>query len=225
MSSIVRRVLILLLLAVAITSVTAYFSLKPGFQEPQADPSASLAVRETKMPVPPPMELLGHAARMPTPDELEDEARFRDTQVARVSEWLNSPDTEKRLAGVEQLSAYTTPESERILASTLLMDSDAEVRKTAAQRLSRFKPPGEDMVAALLTALEDDSEGVQLSALNTLQGIVARMPHGSPQANSVLASIKEIAAGRRSSALTRQAIVSLLNDQKISAFPAFGAGD
>lgn len=224
MSSIVRRVLSLVLLAVAITSVTAYFFL-PGFQEPEADPSASLAVLETKMPVPPPMELLGHAARMPTPEELEDEARFRDIQVAHVSEWLNSPDTERRLAGVEQLSAYTTPESEQILASTLLMDSDADVRKTAAQRLSRFKPPGEDTVAALLTALEDYSEGVQLSALNTLQGIVARMPHGSPQANSILASVEAIAAARRSSALTRQAIVSLLNDQKISAFPAFSAGD
>ncbi len=203
MSSIVPRVLILLLLAVVITYVTAYFFLKPGFQVPEADGSASLSGRETKMPVPPPMELLGHAARMPTPEELEDEAQFRDTRVARVSEWLNSPEAEKRRSGVEQLSAYTTPESERVLASTLLMDSDADVRKTVAQRLSRFKPPADDTVAALLTALEDDSEGVQLSALNTLQGIVTRMPHGSPQANSILASVEAIAA----------------------AFPAFSAGD
>lgn len=221
MSSIVRRVLILLLLAAAITAVTAYVFVKPGFQVPEADGSASLAEPETKMPVPPPMELLGHAARMPTPEELEDEARFRDTQVARVAEWLNSTDAKKRLAGVEQLSAYPTSESERILASTLLMDFDAEVRKTAAQRLARFKLPAEETVAALLTVLEDENEGVQLSALNTLQGVLARTPQGSPQAKSLVASIKEIAAGRRAGALTRQAMLSLLKDRTISSFPAF----
>ncbi len=220
---VLRRAFILVSLLVAITATGAYYFLNPEVWEPEADGSPSSVVNKTRVPVAPPMELLGHGARMPTPEELEDEAHFKDSQVARVSEWLNSPQAEKRLSGVEQLGAYATPESERILASTLLMDANAEVRRTAAQRLSRFKLPTDDTVAALLTALEDESEAVQMSALNTLQGILAKMQHGSPQATSLLASIEEIAAGRRSSVLARQAMLSLLKDQKTSSFPAFSA--
>jgi HEAT repeat protein len=214
------------LLAAAIAFITAHYSVKPTLLDAEEDGSVSPVAKEfSGGALAPPPELLGHAARMPTPEELEDEAHFRDLKVARASEWINSPLAEKRLSGVEQLSAYPTPESQQILASTLILDVDPDVRKTAAQRLSRFKQPTDDTVAALLTALEDESEGVQMSALNTLQGMAARMQRASPQAKSLLASIKQIAASSRSAALTRQAMFSFLKDQEISPLPAFGMGN
>ncbi len=172
--------------------------------------------------VPPPMETLGHGARMPTPQELEDEARFDEQQVNKANEWLSSPQVDRRIAGVEQLSAYQTPQSQKFLIHALSSDSDAQVRSTAAQSLTVFKEPSEDVVNALLSALEDVDASVQMSALNTLIGIANKMPSNSVLFKKILSGLKKQAGSRRVAVEVRNAASSFLKDQS-SPSGFFGA--
>jgi hypothetical protein len=214
-----RKSVLFLLLAGMAASNAAYYLLKSELSKPQEDavpapPPPAPAVQ------PPPPELLGHGARMPTPEELADEARYNDKQVELANTWLNSEDPHKRATGAEQLSAFTTPAAEQILINTLRLDFDPEVRKTAAQSLSAFKQPTDKAAAALLAALEDDSEEVQLAALNTLLGIAAKLENGSPRLKSLLGGMKSHAASRHVKASTRQSIRAFLKDQVQQPFGA-----
>jgi len=215
----VRKSVLFLLLAGIIAANAAYYLLQSDWSErgdsPPPPPAASAPVA-----APPPPEMLGHAARMPTPEELEDEARYNESRVEEAGAWLNSQNTGKRVSGAEQLGAFPTPSAERILINALALDFEPEVRKAAAQSLSAFKPPSDKAVAALLAALQDDSEDVQLGALNALLGIAAKLENGSPRLKSLSAGLKSQAASRHVKASTRQAIRAFLKDQ---AVPVFGA--
>lgn len=214
---------ILFLLLAAIASNATYYWLKsdlakqePLFPARPVPPQAAPAV------TPPPLETLGHGARMPTPEELEEEARYDEKQVELAGSWLNSPQTDKRVAGAEQLSAFPTPEAERILTGTLTLDFDPEVRKTAAQSLSVFRHPTDKAVAALLGALGDDDEEVQMAAFNTLIQIAGKLENGSASLRNLFTGLKNQAASRRTKAPTRRAINAFLQDQAPQP-PGFGA--
>ncbi len=208
---------LMLLLSSIIAANLAYywFVTKSGVHEQETPLST-----DSKKPlvVPPPMDSLGQGTRMPTPEELEGEARYNDQQVVKASESLNDPNPAKRVGGVEQLSAFPTPESEQILVNTLGLDFDAEVRRAAAQSLSVFKQPSQKTVTALLTALQDDSEAVQREALNALAGIAGRMENGTPPFQSLLANLSNQARAKRMKAGVRQSLLAFLKDQQPSSF-------
>lgn len=216
-----RKSVLLLLLAMAIAAAnTAYYLLAPGPSEPEPPPPPP-ASKAAPPVVPPPLEMLGHGVRMPTPEELENEARYDDMQVTQANIWLNSPQPAKRLSGAQQLSAFTTPEAEQILADTLTLDFDPAVRQAAAQSLAAFKKTTDKTLAALLAALEDDSEEVQAAALNTLLGIEARMVNGSADMKKFFAALAKKTKSRRVKGPIRDALISFMKDQgSLPAGPA-----
>jgi len=208
---------LLLFLSAIITANTAYYWLviKSGWHGPDM---AQPVARKEPVVAPPPMEALGYGARMPTPEELEDEARYRDQQVVKANESLNDTSPEKRVGGVEQLSAFPTPESEQILINTLSLDFDPEVRRAAAQSLSAFKKPSEKAVNALLVALQDDSEAVQIGALNALMNNARKMGNGSVGFKSLLVSLSNQARAKHMKPGVRQSLLAFLKDQQPSSF-------
>lgn len=208
-----KTFLLLLLLALIIAGNVAYYLLRPELSGQEPDLPAA-AAKTAPAVVPPPLEALGQGARLPTPEELEEEARYDEAQVRQAGDWLHSPQASKRVTGAEQLSAYPTPEAERLLTEALALDFDPEVRKAAAQSLSTFKQPSAKAVDALLAALEDDDEGVQMGALNALLGIVDKMENGSARLKKTLAAMAKKAASRRTGALAKQALRAFLQDRQ-----------
>ena len=208
--------LVLLLLAAIIAANAAYYWFVAKLGEHGEE--ILLPAANKPVIVPPPMDSLGHGARMPTPEELGDEARYNDQQVAKAGASLNDPAPEKRVRGVEQLSAFPTPESEQILSNTLRMDFDPEVRRAAAQSLSVFKQPTKEAVTALLAALQDDSEAVQREALTTLTRIAGGMENGSPAFKALLADLGNQARAKRMKPGVRQSLRAFLQDQQPSGF-------
>jgi HEAT repeat protein len=206
-----KSLLLTVVLAAIIAANAAYFLLKHELSK--QDESLPATAGPKPAVVPPPMELLGQGARMPTPEERVDEAHYDDMQVAKAGEWVKSPQVERRIAGAEQLSAFQTPESEQILSSALTLDSEPEVRRTAAQSLAAFRQPAENTMASLLAALGDPDEKVQMSALNALMAYANRFENNSVPMKKLMASLKKFATSRRTTDLTRKAIRSFLKDQ------------
>lgn len=206
-----RKSVLFLALAAVVAANAAYFLLMPDWSaeeaEPPAPPAAAAPAAE-----PPPLETLGHGARPPTPEELEEEAHYNDAQVAQANTQIHSQQTEERITGAEQLSAFPTPEAEQILSDALALDFEPEVRKAAAQSLSAFKNPTEKTRSALLAALGDDDEEVQIRALNTLLGIAAKWENHSPQMKKLRADLAAQAASGRTKPPVREAIRAFLKD-------------
>lgn len=172
------------------------------------------AVRST----PPPIDLsvLAQRASNPpvlTPEQIEEDKRIDNEQVALAGEWLRSINPRQRIDGAEQLSAYPTAEAEKLLVDALVTDIAPEVRSAAAQSLAAFERPTQAAVAALLAAVEDENEDVRLSALNTLENIAAGEETGSPRYKKILAGLKKAAKSGRVPSETREAIRDFLQDQ------------
>jgi hypothetical protein len=204
---------LLILVLLAITANGVYFWYLSSINENEPETTPTVTSKPTNV-VPPPLEMMGQGARMPTPEELEDEARFTDQQVALATQWLNDSSIEKRVAGAEQLSAFPTPESEKALINTLGLDFDPEVRRSAAQSLAAFKQPSEMSVTALLTALQDDHESVQIEALNTLISFTGRMAAGSAPFKSLLSKLSVQAKTKQIKPNTRLALRAFLKEQQ-----------
>jgi HEAT repeat protein len=167
---------------------------------------------------PPPVDLSALAERagnplVLTPEQIEEDKRMDNEQVALASEWLRSIDPRQRIDGAEQLSAYPTAEAEILLVNALVTDIDPEVRSAAAQSLDAFERPTEKTLTALLIAVEDENEDVRMSALATLENIVAAEENGSARYKRILAGLKKKAASRRIPAETREAIRDFVRDQ------------
>lgn len=126
----------------------------------------------------------------PTPEEIEEEKRVTQEQIETASAWLSDANPEQRVTGAEQLSAYPTPEAEKLLVESLANDSVPEVRAEAAQSLDSFEKLEESTVQALLAALEDPDEDVRENALSTLQGL-----HDRLEGDGKIKDAKKIFAG------------------------------
>lgn len=221
-----RKAVLLLFLVAVLAANAAYFLLRSDDGlDPEAGEAAPASVATAPpMVEPPPLEALGHGARPPTPEELEDEVRFDASRVTEADTRMHSSEVKERLAGAEQLSAYPTPDAEQILANALALDFDPEVRKTAAESLSAFEKLSGKTVSTLLSALNDDSEGVQISAWNTLQGLAQQWPNSSPQMKKLLADLAAQAASRRTKPSVGNSITAFLKDQAIPAAPISQSG-
>jgi len=149
-----------------------------------------------------------------TPEEIEEEARIDEEQVAHAHEWLKSPDPRQRVAGAEQLSAYPTAQAKKLLVETLANDIDPEVRSTAARSLGFFKNPEAKTLDALLLVLESDNEEeVRLNVLNTLEAYVGREPYGSKRTRYILNKLKQIAESGQLQSDAQTVLQSFLADQ------------
>jgi hypothetical protein len=217
----VRKSVLLLLLAAIVVANAAYYLLKSDWSEPAETPHLPTTAAATAV-APPPMESLGHGARMPTAEELEEEARYDEARVAEANTWLNSPQPDKRASGAEQLSAFPIPSAEMSLINTLKLDFDPGVRRAAAQSLSAFKQPTDNSVAALLAALADDSEEVQLAAFNTLLVVAGKTENASPRFKNIISGMKSHTSSRHMKNSTRKAVRAFLKDQES---PKFGTGN
>ncbi|GAB4275074.1 MAG: hypothetical protein Kow0065_23100 [Methylomicrobium sp.] len=185
---IMRKSLFVLLCLAVLALGASYLSV---FIDDDAD-SNDNGDRNTQKAVlsPPPLETLGQGARLPTADELQQEAQFNERQIALASQWLNGNDSKQRIIGAEQLSAFESPVSERYLVGALCCDVEPEVRLTAASSLAAFKRLSGSTITALIKALNDEQPKVRLAVLNLLTAYVYNNAD-SEQSESLLMQLKE----------------------------------
>jgi len=170
--------------------------------------------------IPPPLEALGHGARLPTAQELAQEKIFIARQVELAGRWLKSPNAHQRIIGAEQLSAYESPVSEQHLVDTLRHDADPEVRKAAAQSLSAFKNLSDATVSALLEALSDKNKGTRMATLNALFSYALQVNADAKKTGQLLTQLrKKLRSGHLNKGV-RDSLQAFLKDQEspINAF-------
>jgi len=163
---------------------------------------------------PPPTELLGHGARLPTAEELEQEKAFDAKQVESAIQQLKSTDVHQRIVATETLNAYQTPKSEQQLSDTMLHDQDAEVRQTAAQSLAFFKDLSDRTVDSLFKALRDKDRQPRKQSLDTLLNHALRISGNNDKFQRILKRLRnEIRSGRISQDI-HGGIKAFLKDQE-----------
>lgn len=166
------------------------------------------------MPVPPPLEALGQGARLPTAQELEQEKKFNAQQEELAAHWLESTDTQQRIIGAEQLSAYESPISEQRLADALRHDAAPEVRKTAAQSLSSYKNLSDRGVSALLEALADTDKSTRIAALNALFSYALLINADTEKSAQLLAQLREKLRSGHLNNDVRDSLQAFIKDQE-----------
>ena len=147
-----KSFLLILIPTLAITANVAYFLVKsnPSTKEEGTLPNAYIKQAIASHPVDEPSRQNVYPL---TQDVLDDGTAYEDKQVSVASEWANNPEEKQRVIAVEQLGAYTTPESQRMLTAALASDMEPEVRRIAAQSLAAFNEPTESTTAGLLLSL------------------------------------------------------------------------
>lgn len=133
-------------------------------------------------------------------------------QISIAANWLESPDPLQRVVGAEQLAAYPTPKSERLLSQALRTDPDPEVRSTAARNLLRFKHPSDDTIEGLFAALSDRSADTRLGALVTLESFVSHEAPGTRRHKMFVSRMKSKERDARIDKATREAIKEFVDD-------------
>ena len=172
------------------------------------------------IPIPPPLEALGQGARLPTAQELEQEKKFNAQQEELAGHWLKSTDTQQRIIGAEQLSAFESPISEQRLADTLRHDAVPEVRKTAAQSLSSYKNLSDYAVSALLETLSDTDKSTRMAILNTLFSYALLINADTEKSRQLLAQLREKLRSGHLNNDVRDSLQAFIKDQEppINAF-------
>jgi len=206
--------LLVLLASGATLSVKHY--LRAPTPASERSPQATIPAK----PVRPPVDLSALMERMQggslslTPEQIREEQRIDDKQVEKAGKWLESSDPGERLAGAEQLAAYPTPESERLLVKTLESDLDPEVRRTAAMSLGYFQKPRKKTIQVLLAAVENPAAEVRSAALETLEQYLAdETEEGSTRANQIVAALKALCDSRHTAQDIREHIRDLFGNR------------
>lgn len=203
----------LLVFMLAATLAAAMFFFSISLQEEPAAITHKVVLPKTPVP-----DLQMLATRLGgsnaiTPEQIEEEKRVERQQVETAGEWLQDADPKRRATGAEQLSAYPTPEAEKLLVKAL-RDSSPEVRAAAAQSLDYFETMQDGTVKALLAALEDPDADVRLGAIGVLETQYQRQESRSPRAKKILAGLRRKAKSPRVAEQTQQAIQDFLRDQE-----------
>lgn len=162
----------------------------------------------------PPAELLGHGARLPTAEELEQEKAFDAKQVQSAIEQLKSPDVHQRIVAAETLNAYRIPESERQLSDTMLHDDNAQVRQTAAQSLALFKNLSDRTVNSLFKALHDKDQQTRRESLNTLLNYTLQISDNTGKFQQVLKKLRNEVRSAHISRKIRTELKAFIKDQE-----------
>lgn len=162
----------------------------------------------------PPLESLGQGARLPTPDELQQEKQFDQQQIAKAGEWLKSQDAHQRIVGAEQLNAYQYPAAEQLLLETLQADVEPTVRLAAAQSLGLFKVLSDQGIDKLMLALQDPDDATAKAALETLLGYGTRINMDKQRFPTLLAKLEQQIKAKPLRQELKVAVQYFLNDQK-----------
>lgn len=186
--------LLLLAAAVALGGWDAWLSLSGnGELAPVAVPAPAPAMpSHTEEEAAMLMERLGTPPVL-TEEEQAEIIQWENGQMMRAKARLESPDLQERVSGAEQLSAYPSPEAEKLLADALAYDPAPEVQSAAARSLEFFKELNVHAQETLQYAVHSGNEEVAFAALHTLQGYVAREPYRSAKATAIINALKQIA--------------------------------
>jgi len=148
----------------------------------------------------------------PTPEQIAEENAVQAGQIELARQWLLNLDAERRVAGIEQLAAYPTPESEQLMADTLKKDLSSDVRIAAAQNLSYIEAPTPATLQVLIHALQDQDQEVRLSALSSLQSYLHSLEDVSVEAKKIVRLLKNAAKNTQIPEDTRAVIKDSLAD-------------
>lgn len=144
-----------------------------------------------------------------TPEEITEDNAYTAEQISQAGEWLSDVDAEQRLMGAEQLGAYPSTESEKLLVEALNKDRDEQVRIASAVSLSYMHTLSHASQKALIDALQDDSEELRSAAFSTLQALVNR----GESVKQILNLLKKQMKSKKTPIETREAIKDYLLDQ------------
>ena len=208
-----RKSIYIPVLALAMTLIIA-FSWSHLKENRLTKTITALVIQPKPAVIPPPLEMLGQGARLPTAEELKQEKEFTAQQVKLAGQWLNSTVVHQRIMGAEQLSAYQSPESEQHLTDTLRNDAVPEVRITAAQSLALFKNLSDPTVGALLSALDDTQKGTRIAALNTLLSHALVVSADSKKSRQLLAKLRKKVRSGHLNKDVRESLQAFIKDQE-----------
>lgn len=175
---------------------------------PVAPPAA-----EPRLP-PPNLQALAAGLQGGDSNESVEEDSIVAEQVQAAREELRSANVDTRIGALEQLAAYPTPESERLMVDILRTDSDDDVRVAATNALSSIRNPSQESVSALSLASIDLSDTIRQSALTTLDVFLNREPYASPRSKIILHELGLHLKKRTLPADARQDILEFINDHK-----------
>lgn len=186
----------------------------PGSGQGAAPVAAVPPAPRPDMPRPPDlpalMARLGNGGAPPTPEQLAEQKRMVDGQVADAVALLDSGDAAQKVEAAEQLAAYPTPAAERRLARALAEEKAPDVRAAAARALAQVANPEPASVAALLGAVPAPGDEPQAAALQTLATYLNRLDPGSARFRDIRSGLGKLAQSKRLSAEHRQAVRELL---------------
>jgi HEAT repeat protein len=199
--------------SLAIVAILAVVIVATAFHLYSKHPNTPLTPVKTSIP-PPPVESLGHGARLPTAEELEQEKNYDAKQVELAIEKLKSSNVHQRIAATETLNAYQIPESERQLSETLLHDENAQVRQAAALSLYLFKELSDRTVDALLKALHDDDKQTRRESFNVLISYALRVNFNDNKFQGVLNKLRKKVRSRHLDQDIRSDLKRFIKDQE-----------
>ena len=148
-----------------------------------------------------------------TPEEIAADQAFEAEQIELAKQWLLDLNLEKRIAGLEQLTAYPSPQSEGIMLEILNNDMSDEMRASAADYLSYIQEPSLKAQDVLIQALNDTNEEVRNSAFNTVQSYIYSLEEDSASAKRLVNLLKKQAKNKQLPADMRDMIKEYLIDQ------------
>ncbi|MGY6276422.1 HEAT repeat domain-containing protein [Methylomonas sp. MgM2] len=117
------------------------------------------------------------------------------------------------MEGLEQLTAYPSPQSEQMMVDILQTDMSDEMRALTADYLSYIEEPSLATQNALIDALNDRNEDVRSNALNTLESYLASLDEDSATARRIVNSLKKQSKNKQLPGDIRQEIKAYLSEQ------------
>lgn len=159
-------------------------------------------------------ELMGRGVQQPTAEQIQEEKQVEQEQVETAVEWLHDTDSEQRLIGAEQLSAYPTLEAEKNLRKSLLGDFDSRVRAAAARSLGAFKVLTPQTQTALFKALQDEDNVAQNSLDVLMHHFLIQEANTKKHRNLANAFLKQ-SHNKHLSKVIQEALQNFLLDQGI----------
>lgn len=207
-----KRLTLVGMLALVLVA-TIHYAPAPSRNTPAPAPTSISTESESTKPPPDP-NLLAERLEMlanfePSPEEVEEKQQYNRKLAVEFSYSLNDPDPSKRVAAVEQLGAYPSPEAEDSLTQALNNDTDSNIRAIAARTLDTLDNPSPVAIDALIRAMEDYAPEVQHASLVTLEGFLSKQPSKDLRAR-IVRGLKDKSGSRNLTEETNEYLQELL---------------
>ena len=147
-------------------------------------------------------------------DQLSEQQQIESEQINTANRQLFDTDPEQRKIAVEQLSAYPTPESEKLLLGVLQGDVSPAVRTAAAASLGYIKQPAPETLTGLLLALQDE-ESISQNTLDTLNKFLQQQPADATAYKYLAVELRAALNKKMLSESVRDNLEQLLEEQNI----------